>query len=141
MGIPQPIHRHTIAEYLRAEETAVEKHEFHDGEILAMSGGSPAHSLIATNAGREIGNRLKGKPCRVYNSDLRVAVAASARFVYPDLTIVCGGLEFHPDDAKRHTVTNPRVLIEVLSPTTEAYDRGDKFAQYREIPSFQEYVL
>jgi Uma2 family endonuclease len=141
MGLPQPKPRHTIAQYIEHELNSEQKHEFHDGEILAMSGGSPAHALLAANIIRAVGNRLQGKPCRVYTSDLRVAVSATARFVYPDATVICGPAQIHPEDPARQTVTNPKVIVEVLSPKTEAYDRGDKFLHYRQIPSFQEYVL
>jgi Uma2 family endonuclease len=133
--------RHTFAEYLRFEEAAETKHEFHDGEILAMSGTSPEHALITANAIRAIGNRLQGKPCRVYSSDLKIGVSPGARVCYPDGSIICGPLQFDPADPKRHVVTNPRVILEVLSPTTEGYDRGEKFRHYRGIPSLQEYVL
>jgi Uma2 family endonuclease len=141
MTLPATKPRHSIADYLLREEAAATKHEFHDGEILAMSGGSPDHALVAANFIRALGNRLSGKPCRVYTSDLRVAVAASTRFVYPDATVVCGALQFHPDDPSRHSVTNPTVIVEVLSPSTEAYDRGEKFNHYRRLPSLREYVL
>lgn len=133
--------RHTLAEYLEFEDAAERKHEFHDGQILAMSGGSPEHALITASALRAIGNRLEGKPCRVYSSDLKIGLLSTSRVYYPDGTIVCGPLEFHPDDPRRQLATNPRVIVEVLSPTTEAYDRGEKFRDYRTLPSFAEYVL
>lgn len=133
--------RYTLAEYLAFEESASSKHEFHGGEILAMSGGSPEHALIIANALRAIGNRLVGKPCRVYSSDLRIAIGAGADVQYPDGSVICGPLEYHPADPKRRLVTNPRVIVEVLSPTTEGYDRGEKFRLYRQLPSFEEYVL
>jgi Uma2 family endonuclease len=141
MGLPQPKPRYTIPEYINREIDAEQKHEYHNGEILAMSGGSPEHALLAANIIRAIGNRLQGKPCRVYTSDLRVAISPSARFVYPDATVVHPPLEIHRDDPFRQSVTNPRLIVEVLSPKTEAYDRGDKFLHYRQLPSFQEYVL
>jgi Uma2 family endonuclease len=133
--------RCTLAEYLEFEESAPTKHEFHNGEILAMSGGSPEHALIIANALRAIGNRLGDKPCRVYSSDLRIAIGPDADVQYPDGSVICGPLEFHPADPKRRLVTNPRVIVEVLSPTTEGYDRGEKFRLYRQLPSFEEYVL
>ena len=141
MTLPQPRHHHTIEEYTRLELTAVDKHEFHDGEILAMSGGSPEHSLIVANTIREVGVRLKGKPCRNYDSNLRIRVPNSRHYLYPDSSIFCAPLEYDPEDPTRQSVTNPRIIIEVLSPTTEGYDRGEKFAQYRRLESLTEYVL
>ena len=140
-AVPAPRPHVTIAEYLEFEETATERHEFHNGEVLAMSGGSPEHSEISTNTIIAVGNALRGKPCRNYDSNLRVRITSTNRYLYPDSSIICGPREFDPDDPKRRSVTNPRVLIEVLSPTTEAYDRGDKFDLYRKLTSFQEYVL
>ncbi len=106
-----------------------------------MSGSTPEHALITARVICAIGNQLAGKRCDVYSSDLKIGIPPTGRVLYPDGSIVCGPLEFHPDDPKRRIVTNPRVIIEVLSPTTEAYDRGDKFRQYRNIPSLEEYVL
>jgi Uma2 family endonuclease len=141
-AVPSPSRRrYTLAEYLEFEERAPWKHEFHDGEILAMSGSSPEHALITVNALASIHAKLAGKPCRVYSSDLKIAVGPNADVQYPDGSVVCGPLEFHPGDPKQRLVVNPRVIIEVLSPTTEGYDRGEKFMLYRTLPSFEEYVL
>lgn len=135
-------HLYTIEEYLRIERDSTQKHEFRHGEIIAMAGGSPEHALIVANVVRELGNALKGKPCHVYSSDLKIAVADGSRATYPDGSIICGPLAIHPAaGTKRDLVSNPRVLIEVLSPSTEHYDRTDKFDHYREIESFEEYVL
>ena len=136
---PEQHRRYTIAEYVRFEERADARHEFHDGEILAMSGGSFEHSLIATNFNRALGNRLLGMPCRVLDGNLRVATPR--RMFYPGGSVICGLPEFDPRDPTRQSVTNPRVIVEVLSPTTESYDRGDKFDHYRELGSLEEYVL
>lgn len=133
--------RFTVAEYLRLEQDSVGRHEYHDGLIVAMAGGTAEHSLIAANLIRELGNRLKGKICRVYDSNLRIGIPRSGRYLYPDASVVCGPVAFDPADPTRQTVTNPRVLIEVLSPTTEADDRGAKFRQYLRIDSLEEYVL
>ena len=141
MGLPVEKHRYTTEEYLAKELSATEKHEFQDGEILAMSGGSYEASLIACNFIGELNTALKGKPGRVLESNVRVRIARDNRYVYPDSMIICGSPEFDPLDNKRHTVLNPRVIIEVLSPSTEAYDRGDKFDSYRAIPSLEEYVM
>jgi Uma2 family endonuclease len=139
MGVPKPKERYTIAQYVELEHLATQKHEYHDGEILAMSGGSFEHSLITTNTVSALHAALRGKPCRVLDSNLRVATPT--RFFYPDATVLCGPPEFDPRDPSGQSVTNPRVVIGVLSPRTEAYDRGDKFAQYRQLGSLQEYVL
>ena len=104
-----------------------------------MSGGSPHHSLIGANIGREVGNVLKGQPCLVFNSDLRVTIMPTGLKTYPDVTVVCGEPYYHPLD--KDSLINPTVLFEVLSPTTEGYDRGAKWAHYRRLNSLQEYVL
>lgn len=106
-----------------------------------MSGSSPEHALITVNVLATIHAKLTGKQCRVYSSDLKIAVGSSADIQYPDGSVICGPPEFHPADPKHRLVTNPRVIVEVLSPTTEAYDRGAKFSLYRTLPSLQEYVL
>jgi Uma2 family endonuclease len=133
--------RHTVPEYLRMEREALDKHEFHDGEILAMSGGTVAHSLIAAKVSRELGLRLKDNPCRVYDSSLRVCINRVGKYVYPDTTIICGPVQIDPNDPFGETAINPRVIVEVLSPSTESYDRKGKFDGYRTIDSFEEYVL
>jgi Uma2 family endonuclease len=133
--------RYSIEEYLRLDAEAVEKHEYRDGEIIAMAGGSFEHSLIIANLIREVGNRLKGGPCRVFESNLRVRLARSTLYTYPDVSVICGEPQFAPEDRNRTTVVNPRVVIEVLSPSTEAYDRGEKFRRYLMLESLQEYVL
>jgi Uma2 family endonuclease len=140
MGVAEPVHKRlTEAEYLDLERSLEARNEFFDGEVFAMSGGTPLHSQIATNLARELGNKLKGRDCIPYNSDLRVKVEATGLFTYPDLSVVCGPLQFAPgtDD----TVVNPRLIIEVLSDSTEAYDRGKKFENYRHMPSLREYLL
>jgi Uma2 family endonuclease len=141
MTVPVEKRRYTIAEYLAMEEKATDRHEFHDGEILAMSGGTYSHSCIVSNLNRFLGNRLEGKPCRPLDSNMRVRIPRSAIYVYPDTSIVCGGPQFDVDDPNQTTITNPRVVIEVLSDSTERYDRGEKFRLYREITSLEEYVL
>lgn len=130
---------YTFAEYVAMEEASEQKHEYLDGEIFAMAGGTLEHSQIATNVARLLGNQLLSRPCIVYNSDARVRVLATGLATYPDVTVVCGSIERHPEND--HTVTNPVVLVEVLSDSTEGYDRGKKFAHYRRIASLREYVL
>lgn len=142
MGLPSTRPKFwTVAEYLRMERDAVDKHEYRDGEIVPMAGGTPAHSLIIMNVGGEIRHRLKGGPCRVYDSNLRVFIPRDVRYVYPDLSVICGPVQYDPTDDARQTATNPRVIVEVLSPSTEGYDRGEKFRKYLRVPSFEEYVL
>jgi Uma2 family endonuclease len=141
MTLPQPTQRFTPEDYLRREREAAQKHEYYHGEVFAMAGGSPDHALIASNVIRELGNRLKGNPCRVYSSDLRVRIPRTTLYTYPDSSVICGERQFDPLDANRETVLNPTLIVEVLSPTTESWDRGGKFQNYREIESLREYVL
>jgi len=126
-------------EYLAIERAAESKNEFHDGRIYAMTGASREHSLITANIARELTIQFKNRPCEAYINDMRVGAAGSRNYFYPDVAVICGKPDF--EDAQVDTLLNPTVLIEVLSPSTEAYDRGDKFAQYRKIPSLQEYLL
>ncbi|MBI4658232.1 MAG: Uma2 family endonuclease [Verrucomicrobia bacterium] len=139
MGVAQPVKPLTESEYLEIERRAEIKSEFFDGEMFAMSGGTRWHSLIATNLAREFGNRLKGHRCVPYNADLRVKVVATGLLTYPDLTVVCGEPQLLDDEMD--TLLNPAVVVEVLSDSTEAYDRGKKFEHYRQIPSLLEYLL
>jgi len=142
MGLPvEKKLRYTLAEYLEMEKTATEKHEFHQGEIRCMSGGTLNHSLIIANCIGELRSILKGKPCRVFDSNLRIGVPRSILYTYPDLTVICGKAEMDPRDSTQQTALNPRLIVEVLSPTSEGYDRGDKFNFYRQIETFEEYIL
>ena len=131
--------RITPQEYLIRERQASIKSEFYQGEIFAMGGGSANHSLIAANFVGEARNSLKGRPCAVFNSDLRVQVQSTGLYTYPDATIVCGELLF--DDDHRDTLLNPTVIVEVLSDSTEKYDRGKKSNHYRQIASLKELIL
>ena len=126
-------------EYLEAERKATEKHELHNGIIITMTGASLKHNAIVRNLIAAIAPFLKGKSCDVFSSDLRVNSPASNSFTYPDLTIVCGEPELLDDQAD--TLLNPSVIIEVLSPSTENYDKGNKFFIYQQIPSLNEYIL
>ena len=127
------------AEYLGLEEESPTKHEWLDGVIYDMSGGTPDHAGLAAAVLISLGNQLRGKRCRVYTADLKVRVLATGLSTYADVTVVCGGLELDPDD--KNAATNPVIVVEVLSDSTEAYDRGEKFGHYRRIPSLAEYVL
>jgi Uma2 family endonuclease len=129
----------TYAEYLAAEAVSDVRHEFLNGEVWAMAGGTPEHGALAVSVTLALGAALRGKPCRGYSSDVRVRIPDTGLSTYPDLSIVCGPLETAPDD--KDAITNPVVLVEVLSDSTEAYDRGAKWAHYRRIPSLREYVL
>lgn len=129
----------THAEYLAAEAAGDQKHEFLAGEVFAMAGGTPEHSALAAAVIGELRAALRGKPCRVFSSDLRVRVEATDLFTYPDASVVCGELQTSALD--RNAIVNPVVLVEILSESTEAYDRGAKAAHYRLIPSLREYVL
>src|SRR5258706_1201652 len=140
MSLP-PRKRYTPQEYYALEREATYKSDYYDGEIAAMAGGTIAHSLICSNLVREVGNRLKGGPCVAYESNLRLKVRATGLRCYPDVSVFCGALERDPEDPKLETVTNPTVLIEVLSESTEAYDRGFKADNYRRIESLRAYVL
>jgi Uma2 family endonuclease len=129
----------TYAEYLAAEAVSDVRHEFLNGEVWAMAGGTPEHAALALAVGSELREALRGKPCRAFSADLRVRVVDTGLSTYPDVTVVCGQLEAAPDDPD--AVTNPIVLVEVLSESTEGYDRGAKAAHYRRIPSLREFVL
>jgi len=136
-----PHHRLTFEDYLRIEEDSGTKHEFAAGQVFAMSGGTPEHAGVTANITRLLGNALEGKPCRVFSPDLRVRVKATGLGTYADVTVVCGQIELDPEDPKGHTALNPKLLVEVLSPSTEDYDRGDKLGNYKLVPSLAEVVL
>jgi Uma2 family endonuclease len=139
MAVPETIPHLTEAEYLERERLADFRSEFFDGEMFAMAGGTLRHSLIATNLAREFGNKLQNKRCTAFNADLRIKIDATGLFTYPDLSVICGDPKFV--DETEDTVTNPTLIVEVLSDSTEAYDRGKKFEHYRQIPSLREYLL
>ena len=126
-------------QYLALERNASFKSEFHEGHIYAMTGASREHNLVSINIAGEFRDQLKNRPCEAYLNDMRVKAATARNYFYPDAAVVCGQPVF--EDGHHDTMLNPTVLIEVLSPTTEAYDRGDKFRQYRNIASLQEYLL
>ena len=131
--------RVTVADYLAMERASEVKHEFAFGEIYAMSGASARHVVIATNIAGELRSRLRQRPWQVYSADLRLCVDQKHRYTYPDVVVVCGQPQFL--DNQLDTLLNPDLIVEVLSESTRNYDRGDKFQQYRGIPSFREYLL
>ena len=125
--------------YLAAERASEAKHELWSGEVFAMAGASFAHHQIVTNLARELSGRLRDRACDVLPSDMKVFVPTTSSFVYPDLSIVCGEPRFR--DGERDVLLNPRLVVEVLSDSTERFDRGDKFAGYRAIESIRQVLL
>ena len=131
--------KYTPAEYLALERAAETKSEYLDGEIVAMTGASRPHNLISGNLFREVSQQLRGDGCEVYINDMRVKVSRTGLYTYPDVVAACPPILF--EDAEVDTLLNPVVIVEVRSPSTQAYDRGRKFAQYRLLDSLREYVL
>ena len=115
------------------------RHEFYRGEIFAMSGAGARHNIISVNLIVALANALTGKPCRPYGSDLRIHIPENTLYTYPDLSVICG--DIIPSDDDEDTATLPTVIIEILSPATRSYDRGDKFKLYRAVPSLRHYIL
>ena len=134
-------HRFTFDDYLRIEDDSVIRHEFLDGRVSAMAGGSPEHARICANVITLLNVALRTRPCSVYTTDLRIRVRATGLATYPDVSVICGRPELDPADPKRHTALNPKLLVEVLSPSTEEYDRGEKFENYQQIESLEEVVF
>ena len=151
-GPPQPVathlptvtsgtahHRYSIKEYVRLEEYSNVRHEFLGGQIYAMAGGTPEHGLYAANIIGLLTAALQDKPCRVQTSDVRIRVVATGLDTYPDVSVVCSHAERDSEDSD--SITNPIVLVEVLSPSTEQYDRGEKLEHYKQIASLQEVLF
>jgi Uma2 family endonuclease len=134
-----PTRRLSPQEYLALERKAEFKSEYFRGEMFAMAGATYEHTVVKDNLARETGNQLKGSLCRPLTSDMRVKVNATGLYTYPDIAIVCDKPQF--EDEVFDTLLNPRAVVEVLSDSTEKYDRGVKFGHYRQIPSLQQYVL
>ena len=135
----RPEVRLTPEEYLRIERAAEWKSEYVDGEMFAMAGASLRHTLIAGNIVRELGNQLRDSPCLVASADLRVATHRRRHYTYPDVVVLCDAPQFV--DELQDTITNPALIAEVLSDSTEKYDRGAKFERYRSVLSLSEYLL
>jgi len=136
----QPLPQLSFDDWLAIERAAEDQRsEYVAGEVFAMTGATEQHNLIVANIVRELGNVLKRKPCRVYPSDLKVRIEADDIGAYPDAMVICGERAFY--DNRRDVVTNPTLIVEVLSDSSEAYDRGDKFGHYRALPSLQIYLL
>ena len=134
-----PKTRFTEPEYLALAEASEEKLEYVNGEVLSMAGGSLAHNQLAMNTAGALWGALRGKPCRPLGSDQRVHVPATGLWVYPDVLVVCGKPDLSP--GRDDSIVNPAVVFEVLSPRTERYDRGAKFAHYQRIPTLRDYLL
>jgi Uma2 family endonuclease len=137
----QQVRRYTPDEYYRLEAQADHRSEFYDGEIFAMAGSSLRHNRICANIIRHLGNKLESTPCVPFSSDLKLRVKPTGLRTYPDVSVYCGKPELDPDDPARQTYTNPTVLVEVLSPTTEQYDRGTKSVHYRRIETLKIVLL
>ena len=135
----EPNRRVSIEDYLAAERRAEIKSEYLDGEVFAMSGASRPHNLVVWNLAGLLHGQLKARGCEAYIGDMRVHIPSAGLYTYPDITVVCGEPRF--EDGEMDTLLNPTLLIEVLSPSTEGYDRGKKFAHYRTLESLREYVL
>jgi Uma2 family endonuclease len=133
--------RFTFGEYVILEELARVKHEFLDGQVWAMAGGTPEHAAVCASITALLTIALREKPCRTFSSDLRIRVQSTGLGTYPDVTVICGHVELDPEDPRKLTATNPVALVEVLSASTETYDRGEKLWHYQKIPSLREVVL
>ncbi len=132
--------RMSEADYLRFDlEHADGKHEYVNGEVIAMAGAHPAHTFLTSQLVIALGTRLRGRPCSVHASDLRVKVSETGMYAYPDLVVICGTPRFAPTNPP--TLLNPKLVVEVLSPSTSEYDRGAKFAHYQRLSEVQEYLL
>lgn len=138
LALNMQIH-YSFNDWLKDERERLERTEYVAGEVFAMAGASMSHNLIVANVIRELGVEMKHRPCRVFASDLKVRIDASDVGCYPDVLVLCDKPQFY--DNRRDVVLNPQLIVEVLSKSTEAYDRGDKFAMYRSLPSLQAYLL
>lgn len=139
MSLPSKTPYISFQDYLAAEEVAEEKSEYSNGEVFAMAGGTEPHSLISSNINRQLGNALEDRDCRVYNSDLKVRIEKADAAAYPDAMVICGPVEFLA--GRKDIVTNPIMIIEVLSPSTASWDFLGKFRLYEQLSSLQEYIL
>jgi len=140
-SVAERLHVFSFEEYTEIAARSSNRVEYWEGAILDMSGGSPRHSALCSNIGRILGDQLRGRSCRPFDSNLRVRAIAANRATYADVTVVCGALEIDPADKTKQTVLNPTVLIEVQSPSTESDDRGPKLDCYKTIASVQAVVL
>lgn len=132
---------YSFEDYVELEAGSSVKHEFLDGEVWAMAGGSLRHGAVAANIVGLLRQALVGRRCQVFTSDVRIRVKSTGLATYPDVSVICDKPELDPEDRKGHTAINPVLLVEVLSPSTEAYDRGEKLAHYKRIESLREVML
>jgi Uma2 family endonuclease len=140
MLLGRRLHRYTYAEYVALELESPTKHEFLDGEIYAMAGGSEDHSALAAQVLRSLGNAVGTRPCRVHTSDLRIYVEGAGLATFPDGAVICGPFEQH-EPSPNATALNPVVLLEVTSDSSEEYDLGEKFEFYQMIPALRDYII
>lgn len=131
--------QYTLEQYLKIEKKSSSKHEYFQNEIFSMAGASDAHNEIFSSLFFQMASKLKGKPCRPYGSDKRLHIPQNTLYTYPDISVYCNGLIHAVNDTNSSIL--PSVLIEILSDSTQTYDRGDKFKLYRDIPSLKEYIL
>ncbi len=136
-ALPQLSPHFTAADYLAWEATQPERHEFVDGEVFAMAGAEDRHVTVCLNVAMALRQHLRGTPCRTFMADMKVQAQADSSYFYPDVVVTCSAADADSRQIKRE----PRLIVEVLSPGTEAYDRGEKFARYRQIASLSEYAL
>lgn len=129
----------SVKEYLEQEKISIQKHEYYKGEIFAMAGAGIRHNVIFSNVFIAVGVALKGNKCRPYGSDMRIHIPENTLFTYPDISIICNDIISSPED--EDTAVQPTVIIEILSPATKNYDRGEKFMLYRDIKTLQNYIL
>src|SRR6478609_2292974 len=139
MTLLAPRHKYSFADYLATEESSEVRHEYYAGEIYAMAGRTPEHAAMAAAITAALGRQLERSNCRVYSSDLRLRVLATGLATYPDVTVICGPSVRDPESPSH--VTNPKLVVEVLSPGTEDYDRNEKLEHYKSIPSLSAIVL
>jgi Uma2 family endonuclease len=139
MGHPAASKGPSVAEYLAWERTQPDKHEYHLGEVFAMAGGSPRHNFLANAVGAELRTTLRGKGCHVLSSDQRISARPEERYVYADTVVVCGKVELEAGTSD--VLANPTMVVEVLSRSTAAYDRGEKWDAYQRLPSLTDYLL
>ena len=130
---------YSMEQYLQLERSSEDKHEYYDGDMFVLAGTSERHNRIAVNILANLHGQLRRQPCRVYSSDMRIKIPQVRAYTYPDISLVCGKPLF--DDEEKDTLLNPIVIFEILSPSTERYDRGKKFSSYRTISTLQEYIL
>lgn len=139
MGAAATLHRMSPAEYLAWERAQPAKHEYHLGEVFAMAGGSPRHNYLSNALGAELRAAMRGKRCHVLSPDQRISARQGERYVYADAVVACGGVRTEPGTTD--VLANPSIIVEVLSPGTEAYDRGEKWEAYQRLPSLTDYLL